>query len=445
MSNGPEKLVLGLVISRGDRVIKRLIPENETITIGQSPDCDIVLNHDTSMPHKHVLAVKRGESYSFFINEEMGGKISVGDSTISLRDLRVCGFLPQEKRGYVFQADKRKKGQVSVSDITIHFGYFTPSPTQVAGEPRLADAITSGGFLDPDQKIFAGFLAFSFVLAGLFYTMTLLIEPPTQAELLAQVYRQETVTVAEDIVADTGEGGEGDEDVVDFTDTTAAAGTGTGGTQDTGGGTADAASQGAALGSGAADFMLQAITSNIVAGAGGVAGITGGGSAGLFADGGTVSVGGGAGGAGGTGGDAAAGFGAGGTGTAGVVGTGGIGSGALPTTVSAAPVVVSPQVDRGASTATDEGVQAVSSFFSARGGQIRRIYQSYLGDNPTLQGRIVLNVTVNNGAISATIGSNTTGSAALANEIVSTVNSWSIFGVDGIVRVSIPFNLSPQS
>ncbi len=445
MSNGPSEQVLGLVVSRGDRIVKRLIPENDTITVGQSPDCDIVLNHDPNTPQKHTLAVKRGDAYDFFIDEEMNGKIHVGDSTISLRDLRVCGFLPHQRNGYVFHADRQKKGQIRVSDITIHFGFFTPTPKQVAGEPRLADSITSGSWLEPDQKIFAGFLGFSTILGGLFYLATTLVEPPSKEDILAQVYQQETVTVSQESeVVDTGDGGEGEEEAVVADTSSQSSGSGSG-SNDSGAGTADAASQGAALGSGAADFMLQAITSNIVASAGGVSGIVGDGSTSLFSEGGTVSVSGGGAGAGGAGGDAAAGFAAGGAGTAGIVGSGEIGSGDLPTRVSAAPVVVRTEVDSGATTASDAGVSKVSSFFASRGGQIKRIYQGYLGDNPTLAGRIVLNVTVTNGAISASVASNTTGNSALANEIVSTVNSWSIFGVDGVVKVRIPFSLEPQS
>ncbi|MBD3401187.1 MAG: hypothetical protein GF399_12770 [Candidatus Coatesbacteria bacterium] len=442
MSNGPNE-VLGLVVSRGDRIIKRLVPENDTITVGQAPDCDVVLQHDPSAPMKHQLAVKRGDEYEFSIDEEMSGKIHVGDSTISLRDLRVCGFLPRSKHGYVFRANRHKKGQIKVSDITIHFGYFKPSPKQVAGEPKLADAVTSGLYLEQDQKVFLGFLGFSFILGGLFILGTELAEPPTIEELLAEQYDVEDVEieVPTDVVAEGGDSGE--EEVAEVVANTTSEGAGTGGSG--GGGGADAASQGAAMGSGAADFMLQAITSNIVAAGGGMTGITSGQGSGLFESGGTVSVAGGGAGAGGTGGDAAAGFGSGGTGTAGIEGTGGMGSSDLPQTVYAAPVVVSPQIDQGGSTASSEGVSKVASFFASRAGTIKRIYQSYLGDNPGLSGRIVLNVTVNNGAISASVASNSTGSGALANEIVGTVNSWSVFGVDGVVKLKVPFNLEPQS
>ncbi|MCK4594686.1 hypothetical protein KAU45_09300, partial [bacterium] len=184
MPDASVKPVLGLVISRGDRIIKRLVPERDTITIGQAPDCDIVLQHDPTVMHRHVLATRRGEEYEFVVTEDMNGKINVGDSAISLRDLRVCGSLPRVKNGYSFRASRSKKGQIRISDITIHFGYFMPTVQQIAGEPRLADSITSGMDLDPEDKVFAGFFAASMILGGLFGWITTVVDPHDPYEAL---------------------------------------------------------------------------------------------------------------------------------------------------------------------------------------------------------------------------------------------------------------------
>jgi len=449
MDANPGKPVLGLVISRGDRIIKRLIPEKDEVTIGQSPDCDIVLQHDSSVPQKHVMAVRRGEDYEFCINEQMDGKISAGDSTISLRDLRTCGFLGRRSHGYTFTVTKSKKGQIRIADITIHFGYFTPSPQQVLGEPRLADAVTSGGFLDPDQKIFTGFLLGSLLLAGGYgYLTTFAVHDPS-ASLDNLPPSLEKLLVAEDAqpinVGDAG--GEGEADITEeiaVETTTSTEGTGTGGSGSSS--STDVVSEGQAMGSGAAEFAIASIMSNVIGGAGGSTGIAmGAGTSALMSTGvGTVGAGGGGAGAGGTGtgdGFASAAGGAGGPGISRTEGGGGGG----PTVTKARAVSPNASVSSSSSDVSSDAISKISNYVRARGGQIKRIYERYLADNPMLAGRVVVNVTFTNGSVSsASIGGNTTGNGALANDILSTVRGWSIGGIEGTVSLSVPFVLQPS-
>ncbi|MCD4732660.1 AgmX/PglI C-terminal domain-containing protein, partial [bacterium] len=372
------------------------------------------------------------------------GKISVGDSTISLRDLRTCGFLGRRSQGYTFTVTKSKKGQIRIADITIHFGYFTPSTQQVLGEPRLADAVTSGGFLDPDQKVFTGFLVGSLLLAGAYgYLSTFAVHDPTAA-LDNLPPSLEKLLVSEDAaplnIGDAG--GEGDADVVEEIAVEATSeGTGTGGG---GGGSSDVVSEGQAMGSGAAEFAIASIMSNVVGGAGGSTGIAmGAGTAALMSTGvGTVGAGGGGAGAGGTGeGDGFA--------SAAGGGGGGIsrteaGSGGGPTVTKARAVAPTASVSSSSSDVSSDAISKISNYIRARGGQIKRIYERYLADNPMLAGRVVVNVTFTNGSVSsASIAGNTTGNGALANEILSTVRGWSIGGIEGTVSLSVPFVLQP--
>ncbi len=445
MDSNPGKPVLGLVISRGDRIIKRLIPERDEVTIGQSPDCDIVLQHDPNVPQRHVMAVRRGEDYEFCINEQMDGKISVGDSTISLRDLRTCGFLGRRSHGYTFMVTKSKKGQIRVADITIHFGYFTPTTQQVLGEPRLADAVTSGGFLDPDQKVFTGFLVGSLLLAGVYgYLTTFAVHDPSSA-LDNLPPSLEKLLVAEDAEPiNIGAGGDGEGEVVDeiAVDTsTSTEGTGTGGS----GSSTDVVSEGQAMGTGAAEFAIASIMSNVVGGAGGSTGIAmGAGTSALMSTGiGTVGAGGGGAGAGGTGeGDGFAS--AAGSGGTGITRTE-VGSGGGPTVTKARAVAPTASVSSSSADVSSDAISKISNYIRARGGQIKRIYERYLADNPMLAGRVVVNLTLTNGSVSsANIASNTTGNGALANDILSTVRGWSVGGVEGTVSLSVPFVLQPS-
>jgi hypothetical protein len=449
MPETPVKPVLGLVISRGDRIIKRLIPERDTITVGQAPDCDVVLQHDPAIAHRHVLAVQRGDNYEFTITEDMSGKISVGDSTISLRDLRVCGFLPRVKNGYTFRASRSKKGQIRISDITIHFGYFTPTVQQIAGEPRLADSITSGFALEPEDKVFAGFFAASMLLGGVFGWLTTVVEPHDPYAALEDRPRLRQILVAEesDVIIDPSQlgVGEGEEIVADVT-------SGTGGGH--GGGSGSGTSAGDIVGAagltggmGAADLLITAITSNVVGGAGGVMGLSGGeGTSSLFSVGGTVGVAGGGAGAGGAGeGGGFAGGGMGGAGgpTIGRTGVGGTEGG--PTIVKARPV--SPRatvMDKGADVSS-EAINEISSYIRQRGGQIKAIYEKYLKLNPNLQGRIVVKVTFSNGVVSnVSVTGNDTGNTQMESEIVGVVRGWAVGGVQGQVTLSVPFVLSPK-
>lgn len=440
------KPVLGLVISRGDRIIKRLIPERDTITVGQAPDCDVVLQHDPTVAHRHVLAVRRGEEYEFTIAEDMNGKISVGDSTIPLRDLRVCGFLPRVKNGYTFRASRSKKGQIRISDITIHFGYFTPTVQQIAGEPRLADSITSGLALDPEDKVFAGFFAASMILGGLFAWITTVVAPHDPYEALEDRPRLRQILVAEesDVIIDpSAEGGEGEEIVTDVA--SSGEGVTSGGSSGPDAGDIVGAA-GLTAGGGAADLLITAITSNVVGGAGGVMGLSGGeGTSTLFSRGGTVGIHGGGASAGGAGGGGFAGGGLGGAGGP-TIARGDIGgAGGGPVIIKARPVSPRATVSSKGAGVTSEAISEISSYIRQRGGQIKAIYEKYLKLNPNLQGRVVVKVTFTNGVVSnVTVTGNDTGNTQLESEIVGVVRSWAVGGVQGKVTLSVPFVLSPK-
>ncbi|MCX7022390.1 MAG: AgmX/PglI C-terminal domain-containing protein [bacterium] len=449
MPETSEKPVLGLVISRGDRIIKRLIPERDTITVGQAPDCDIVLQHDPTVMRRHVLAVQRGEEYDFTVTEDMDGKISVGDSTLSLRDLRLCGSLPRVKNGYAFRATRSKKGQIRISDITIHFGYFTPTVQQIAGEPRLADSITSGLAFEPEDKVFAGFFAASMLLGGVFGWLQSVVDPHDPFAALEDRPRLRQILVAEesDVIIDPSAlgAGEGEEVVADVTST------GTGG-QGRGSGNGPSAGDivgaaGLTAGGGAADLLITAITSNVVGGAGGVMGLSGGeGTSSLFSVGGTVGTGGGGAGAGGTGeGGGFAGGGQGGTGgpTIGRTGVGGTEGG--PTIIKARPVSPRATVTDKGVDVSNEAISEISSYIRQRGGQIKAIYEKYLKLNPNLQGRVVVKVTFSNGVVSSvSVTGNDTGNTQMESEIVGVVRGWAVGGVQGQVTLSVPFVLSPK-
>jgi hypothetical protein len=449
MPETPVKPVLGLVISRGDRIIKRLIPERDTITVGQAPDCDIVLQHDPTVMRRHVLAVQRGEEYDFTVTEDMDGKISVGDSTLSLRDLRLCGSLPRVKNGYAFRASRSKKGQIRIADITIHFGYFTPTVQQIAGEPRLADSITSGFALEPEDKVFAGFFVASMLLGGAFGWLQSVVAPHDPYAALEDRPRLRQILVAEesDVIIDPSALGAGDETAV-VADVTS---TGTGGGRGGGVGSTSAGdivgAAGLTGGIGAADLLITAITSNVVGGAGGVMGLSGGeGTSSLFSVGGTVGIAGGGAGAGGTGeGGGFAGGGQGGAGgpTIGRTGVGGTEGG--PTIVKARPVLPKATVmDKGADVSS-EAINEISSYIRQRGGQIKSIYEKYLKLNPNLQGRIAVKVTFSNGVVSnVSVTENDTGNTQMESEIVGVVRSWAVGGVQGKVTLSVPFVLSPK-
>ncbi len=445
MPDTPVKPVLGLVISRGDRIIKRLIPERDTITVGQAPDCDVVLQHDPTIVQKHVLAVRRGEDYEFTIAEDMDGKISVGDSAISLRDLRVCGFLPRVRNGYTFRASRSKKGQIRISDITIHFGYFTPTVQQIAGEPRLADAITSGMSLDPEDKVFAGFFAASMILGGLFGWVTTVVDPHDPYKALEDRPRLRQILVAEesDVIIDPSAAGEGEEIIADVTSAAEVSGGSAGSGPDAGD---IVGAAGLTAGGGAADLLITAITSNVIGGRGGVMGLSGGeGTSSLFSRGGTVGIHGGAAGAGGAGGGGFAGGGMGGGGGPGIARGDVGGAGGGPTIIKARPVSPRATVTDKGGDVSSEAISEISSYIRQRGGQVKAIYEKYLKLNPNLQGRVVVKVTFTNGVVSSvTVTGNDTGNTQLESEIVGVVRSWAVGGVQGKVTLSVPFVLSPK-
>ncbi|MCD4733655.1 hypothetical protein K8R78_05400 [bacterium] len=94
---------------------------------------------------------------------------------------------------------------------------------------------------------------------------------------------------------------------------------------------------------------------------------------------------------------------------------------------------------------TSDMVDKITSYIDARGGQIKRIYERHLADDPGIAGRIIICMLMVDGKVTdALIEQDTIGNIELAAEISSIISSWQIGGVKGFIRVNAVFVLQPK-
>ncbi len=94
---------------------------------------------------------------------------------------------------------------------------------------------------------------------------------------------------------------------------------------------------------------------------------------------------------------------------------------------------------------TSDMVDKITSYIDARGGQIKRIYERHLADDPGIAGRIIVRMMMTDGKVTEVfIEQDTVGNTELADEVSTIINGWHIGGIKGNISVNAVFVLQPK-
>jgi periplasmic protein TonB len=118
---------LKLKVIQGNKIFERILLPNESLTIGRSPDNDIVIFND-HYPKKHKLIQCENKECTLLIDEEMDGEIRFKESSIALKDLIAHRLLPKSGKWYKFKFPHDRSGFLNIDDANISFLYDGASP-----------------------------------------------------------------------------------------------------------------------------------------------------------------------------------------------------------------------------------------------------------------------------------------------------------------------------
>lgn len=124
----PEPKILRIGIIHNGRIVEeRLIPTDQSVTVGDNASCTVVVS-GVELPNKRFeLFSGKGGAYSLNFTAAMHGKISVDEKVVTLASLATGAA---KKRGAFHQLplSEKNRGKVYVGDHTVLFQFVTPPP-----------------------------------------------------------------------------------------------------------------------------------------------------------------------------------------------------------------------------------------------------------------------------------------------------------------------------
>jgi hypothetical protein len=153
--------VLRIGIVQDEQIVQeQLIRKPENVTVGESTKNTFVLP-PCSLPKRFPLFVAKGSSYFLQFTDSMTGKVSFKGAIRSLKDLKATGDAVQRGGTWVLPIQENSRGKVVVDGISVLF-QFVPAPLAEARvhmdfRPR---------FIEDEDPVFFGFLALFAALAA---------------------------------------------------------------------------------------------------------------------------------------------------------------------------------------------------------------------------------------------------------------------------------------
>jgi len=123
------KKVLAIAIMRDGKVVGKLIPGKEPVSIGTGYNNNIVVE-GANLPDSMVFILpgEDSETWILRLSDNMDAVIQSGDgATLKFADLRDLGIFPVDPEGfYLLNIKYLDQGQVNVGPFLIHFGFIVP-------------------------------------------------------------------------------------------------------------------------------------------------------------------------------------------------------------------------------------------------------------------------------------------------------------------------------
>jgi hypothetical protein len=140
MSEAPKQKTLRLGVVQGGKIIEeKLVRKRETVTVGTSPKCTLVLAA-AGVPKSFAMFEVKGGDYHLCFTADTQGRVSVGDQTAAdLQSLKSQNLV--RRAGDVFQLrlSEASRGRIQVGEVILLFQFVAPPPEPV--KPQLPASV----------------------------------------------------------------------------------------------------------------------------------------------------------------------------------------------------------------------------------------------------------------------------------------------------------------
>jgi len=178
VKEGTKILRIG-ILQNGKIVHERLIKPGQHVTIGESPRNTFVFPAK-GVPKKFTLFQSRGERYDLRLTESMQGKVARKDSIVGLDQVRTAKDVVKKGDAWVFPLEEHSRGKVVLDNITVLF-QFVPAPPESARMVNRHDFRPK--LLDEDDPVFLGSMALFMAMAAVVMIYVWNTEPPELVSL----------------------------------------------------------------------------------------------------------------------------------------------------------------------------------------------------------------------------------------------------------------------
>jgi len=171
--------ILTVQIKHGRRVLNQTLRHRDRLTIGRSPENDVVV-YGESYPRTHTLIECGPGRCRLNLRAEMSGEISYKDSTLQFSDLFLQELLPKKGKSHTLSFSRGRSGVVRLGETEIAFNY-DGAAVSAADFPSYTwrAALKRSLFTDLTFKnILALFIIFELLFIALLTTRDIAPPPP---------------------------------------------------------------------------------------------------------------------------------------------------------------------------------------------------------------------------------------------------------------------------
>lgn len=147
----PDKDILRLRIYKDGTAREHFVAPGESFTYGRASDNDLVVE-GAEAPRRQHLVVSAGKHYSLVVPRRARGEVRVGDSVLQIPDLIQHGLLTRRGEGYLLPIWRGKSGTLELDGFRVEYDFVAPPP-EVMGLPdyswrsQLRKAVTADPLL----------------------------------------------------------------------------------------------------------------------------------------------------------------------------------------------------------------------------------------------------------------------------------------------------------
>lgn len=155
---GPKVLRIG-IIQAGKIVEERIIRKRETVSVGTSEKNHFIVAAG-NLPSRFDLFQLVGEDYILNFTDQMRGRVGLPGGVQDLDQLRASGGARNAGTHFQVKLNDNSRGKIVIGDTTLLFQFVVPPPVQP--KPQLP-AAARGGFVKGIDWLFTAFVVFMYM------------------------------------------------------------------------------------------------------------------------------------------------------------------------------------------------------------------------------------------------------------------------------------------